>query len=95
MDLPTNTQSSDEVFNSVQTLGVLKRESMAKSATVGERSKLDERHHLLSARSGRAIVPRIARVRLVSKSAIIKRRLRARITLVVICRRSPLILIGR
>ena len=72
MDLPTNTQSSDEVFNSVQTLGVLKRESMAKSATVGERSKLDERHHLLSARSGRAIVPRIARVRLVSKSAIIR-----------------------
>ena len=72
MDLPTNTQVSDEVFNSVQTLGVLKRESMAKSATVGERSKLDERHHLLSARSGRAIVSRIARVRLVSKTAIIR-----------------------
>ena len=72
MDLPTNTQSSVEVFNSIPTFGVLKRESMAKSATVGESSKLDERHHLLSARSGRAIVSRIARVRLVSKTAIIR-----------------------
>ena len=72
MDLPTNTQSSDEVFNSVQTLGVLKRESMAKSVTVGEGSKPDERHHFLTARSGRAIVSRIARVRLVSKTAIIR-----------------------
>ena len=72
MDLPTNTQSSDEVFNSVPTCGVLKRESMAKSFTVGERSKLDERHYLLSGRSGRAIVPRIVRVRLVSKTAIIR-----------------------